>query len=623
MFTRQQFREFCWWVVLLSLIVLGLILGPRACATTLTGTVKWQGQPFNGYLDIALVYPGTTGSYLVLPGSDPNGHLSIINGQLPPLTVEGNDTLLPRGTFYQLTYSDVYANPLARLNYVITGATYDIGAAVPTPVTTANINFLDLLGIRNFSAINATFTNQVCIGTGTCVSLLGISNARDIMGVKYAQAYAAGTTDCGVNEAEAALPLTGGTIYLQPGSCTVLSQIIISKPLILRGMGQGGGTAVSSVYPNPTTLTNGMPATTLIKVSPLLTTSPNLVGVTFEDFSIVGNIGVGGASAGDCIAVKGNAPSQSQVSIVTLDRMYITNCFNAGLHITDGVGGVSISHTQLSASAGNGLLLDATVSGLIGPVSIEYSGLTRNLGDGLKVNAATVGLVRIAHSTLSSNGAASVGNGVEVASGSTAASIIAYSSTFTDNANAGLLLADGFGHILESSTLIPGVHQQYGVYLNTPTLTDVYTSQLSLKDNNLQGNPLYDLYEAATVSRMVIYPQTEQQGSANVKYNFLAPAAVTTIGQPANFPIIAFTATFGPVTVVSETCQVYTTAVPSTPPSNSTVRLSPAPGQTGPQVGFSVTVNSLIGTTLTVSFCNHFTGLSLSLPSTLYNIQVQ
>ena len=85
--TRRQRRtnSALWGFVVLLSILFAFLVTARSCrATTITGKVKWQGQPFTGYLDVALVYPSVSmsGDYLTLPGANPNGSISNIAGIL-------------------------------------------------------------------------------------------------------------------------------------------------------------------------------------------------------------------------------------------------------------------------------------------------------------------------------------------------------------------------------------------------------------------------------------------------------------------------------------------------------------------------------------------------------------
>lgn len=521
-----SFYSALWWILALILLTLGAMCA-SAHATTVTGTVKWQGAPFNGYLDVALVYPSSTGTYLALPGADPNGHLPISNGSLPqPMVLEGNDTLLPRGTYYQFTYADAYGSALARLNYVITGSNFDIGAAVPTPVTPANISFLDLLGLRSVSTQNLAVTNAITIGKAT-YSATGVAGAQSVNGIEYAAAFALAnptTTTCGVQEAITALPPAGGTVVLQLGACTATSTISITRPLVLTGQGYGGGSTVSGVLGAPSVLVNGMTGSPLIRIA-APTPTGSTQGVTISNFAILGNSTLPGVTGGDCIQIAGGAPSTSFVANVRVSSMLIFGCQGAGVDAMDTVKHLSIDHTFINQNVGPGVILQTPNSGTITSADLDRVRAELGGGDGLQITGPGVGLVTVSGSSFASN----TGNGVEIVAGSTASTLVMSGSTATDNHNAGVLLADGVGHSISDSLFPPGSHQLYGVKDNMPTLSPSSTVQLTLRNNVLKGNLTADLLQAATVSNLLLFPQVYPNGAAGVVYTLNNLATVHTI----------------------------------------------------------------------------------------------
>ena len=148
--------------LLLFTLYLGNMIGH---CTTVTGTIKVNGTPFTGTMVYQLNYPGSTGTYINLPV--PSAPIAVNNGTFGTLLIDGDDIQLPRGTYYAFKFYDPFGRMVTRLNYVITGSSYDLGAAVPTPVLTNNVNFLDLLGLRNVSILNLTMNNSLEFGVGT------------------------------------------------------------------------------------------------------------------------------------------------------------------------------------------------------------------------------------------------------------------------------------------------------------------------------------------------------------------------------------------------------------------------------------------------------------------------
>lgn len=113
-----------------------------ASQTTLTGNIKnAQGNPLNGYLVMRLPVQAqdTTTNVAVL--SIPV-YFRVINGVVTggaPLYDVVN--MQPAGLYYVARGYDQANNLVFYGNYVVTGATFDIGTAVPTAVTTSNVSY--------------------------------------------------------------------------------------------------------------------------------------------------------------------------------------------------------------------------------------------------------------------------------------------------------------------------------------------------------------------------------------------------------------------------------------------------------------------------------------------------
>lgn len=517
---RNNARYDIWWFLLCWM---ALCLTPSAFCTTVTGQAKLQGVPFNGYLDVALVYPATTGSYIALPGAPSGGHQTVTNGYFEAMNLEGNDTLLPRGTYYTFTYSDVYGQALARLNYVVTGATYDIGAAVPTPVTTNNINFLDLLGIRNFSANNVTITNQIQIGpNGAIFGQGGLTNAKTVNDVRYASAYLVGSSTCGIQEAMADLPNTGGTVWMPIGSCNLTSAVTVTKPVHFMGHGAGGpqNTALTAVTGSSTIRFTG--ASAFILKAPASGTP--LSGVTFSNFAIIGSQVTGS----DAIYLIGAAGAP--VRNTTIDQMVVYGAGNYNIHIQDGAVGTTISNSFIaSALSYNIFVNDSGVTNITDDTLITGSVITGAGQEGMYVSSSFAGLFTVVGSGFINNNT----NGITIGSGSVNATLRTYGSAFSNNSNAGINLVGGFGHVIDGATFGPGTRQQYGLLANYAGASATQT-QVTVLNSTAMGNLTDDFYLGATLTRAVVYPQTyvfTDPGVHNVFGSgvvFVATGAVTT-----------------------------------------------------------------------------------------------
>lgn len=519
-------RRLFWWIAILGLfILLGLLLSSEpASATTLTGTVKVNGTPFTGTMTFQLNYPATSGSYITMPAQ--TAPIPIQNGQFASLNIDGNDALLPRGTYYAFRFYDPYGQLLTRLNYVVTGSTYDLGSAIPTPIQTNNVNFLDLLGIRNFSAVNATFSNQICISTGACISTTGISNAESVNGILFSQSYNQqnpGSTTCGVQEAEAALPSAGGIIILQPGNCNVSQTIVLAKPTALIGFGQGGTTNSSfSSYVNPTTLTQTSATTAVIQI--LATSATDTSGYYLSGFALIGN------SSGIDISA---AVSGDTVHDVVIDGVTARAMNGVGLDVIGSVNGLIVTNSHFDTNTfggiriGNGLNSQYTIDNVV----LSKSSASRNSGPGILITSPAVFRVTVDQFTSVSN----TGDGLQVSSSASSASLSTYQSTYSLNTGNGILLAGGSGHIVESSSFLSGGIQQYGVHVTSSGVANSQT--LSIKDNTFAANTLVDVFAGSGVPYVLAYPQIAQSSATYPFSAFSISSGVATLTVSGNTTI--------------------------------------------------------------------------------------
>lgn len=485
--TEHRSDHFFYWL----LLTLAFFLAITTCnATVVSGVIKQQGQPFTGYVDIGLVYPGTNGTALSLPGS--SGHISIYNGQFPQMKLDGNDILLPRGTFYQLTYLDQYMKPLARMNYVITGATFDIAAAVPTPVTTSNINFLDLIGIRNFSAQNVSINNSFQIGGGSLFTAAGVTGAKQFNDIRFSSGYAAGSATCGIQQAIDALPVTGGMVILPAGGCTITTGISITKPVKIMG--------------------EGLQASTIINGGSLTMFTVTGVRAALSDFTLSGN--PGGGSGDNVTVINGTLIANNLQSITAK---------NWGVHLIGSVQ-TSITGSIITTNGSGGVLVEGGSTGTA--LSADY--FSGNTGDNLQLLGTGVTDVNVSASYIGG----ATANGINVAAGAANAVLHLTSSVVSDNHNAGLLFAGGVGHTVDGVQILPGTHQLYGIYSNYASTAN--RTQIEVKDSTIAGNLTNDLFIGPLITGYVLYPPTVAFSDGTVHNSIDGSAHVTYVKAVGN-----------------------------------------------------------------------------------------
>jgi hypothetical protein len=144
-----------------KLVTLLLFLSAWAQAVQLIGTVRMGGRPFNGTITLQSTYPLTSGGTLNVN----QAYVFKIRNGVPEAgaNVVGNDISVPQGTLYYADYKDSYGQSVLTGYYYISGTpTFDLGAAIPTPFTTTNIYFQNLVGFQslNHLVFVDTFTNS-------------------------------------------------------------------------------------------------------------------------------------------------------------------------------------------------------------------------------------------------------------------------------------------------------------------------------------------------------------------------------------------------------------------------------------------------------------------------------
>lgn len=206
--------------------------------TTLTGTIKdAQGNPLNGWVTMQLPVsavdtstntniPNTLVSYSVVNGAIQSG---------PPLYDVAN--LSPANLYY---IGKVYNSAGALVEtgyYVVTGASFDFGSAVPTTVTTNNVSYVSPVSAsanNTFTGLNIftqQLTDSVATGTApfaiTSTTLVPNLNVNVLNGVTLT-----GTPSVGDNivatSATAAHWASGGGAAASTG-CTVYTPVTVSN----------------------------------------------------------------------------------------------------------------------------------------------------------------------------------------------------------------------------------------------------------------------------------------------------------------------------------------------------------------------------------------------------------
>lgn len=509
----------------ITTLITFLLLGVGASvvhATTVSGTFKYNGTPFNGSMTFTLIYPGTTGSYLNLPLE--SAPFAINNGSFLSFIVDGNDTMLPSKTYYVASLYDPYGNVVTRLPYYITGSSFDLGAAVPTPVLANNLSFLDLLGLRSLSVQQLTILSGGSLSFGPMtLSSSGITGALQVNSILYAAAYAAqfpSTTTCGINEAISALPsVLGGTIILPNTDCAITTSITISKPVRIIGMGGGGyQDALNTVWVAPTMLVNRVPSS-----GPMIVIAPSsgayLSGVELSNFGIDTAFGF----HGPLIVIGLANDSGTYVNDVTLRNIAMKSGLTYGVDVQGNLTHLLIDHCNIWDMSIAGLHYSDTFPGFTAPavpdttITSTTFGSTAHLQRGIMVESSGVGVINIMNSTITGSNTAAI----QISGASSNAQIHSVNNVYTNTIGAGLDLESGYSHTSSADSFL--TNSTYGVLVNNAPAGG---HSIIIRDATWGGNTTADIHLAQGVT--LLYPSANitptHDGGATLQVITTTPA---------------------------------------------------------------------------------------------------
>lgn len=183
-------------LVLIVAIILVMVWPSHASTTVLTGTVKdAQGNPINGTLVLQLPVPAQDTSTNTAVANTPVT-CRLVNGAVtgcPPLY--DVNTLNPLNLYYIAKAYDTSGAPAGWSgNFAITGGSYNLGAAVPTSITTNNISFVNpaVTGNSNVFCCTQTFQGQIVstvaggtapfsVQSSTLVPNLNVNNLNNVL----------------------------------------------------------------------------------------------------------------------------------------------------------------------------------------------------------------------------------------------------------------------------------------------------------------------------------------------------------------------------------------------------------------------------------------------------------
>src|SRR6267142_148483 len=326
-------------VLIIVIAVMALVPWPAKTSTSaLTGTITdAQGNPVTGTLIMQLPVPATdttTGravantpvSYRIVNGV-------ILSGTTVPLYDVAN--LQPQNLYYAARAYDSAGNLVLTGNYAVTGTSYNLGAAIPTSVTTSNISYVNpaVTNASNVFCCTQTFQGQIVstLSTGTApfsiasTTMVPNLNVATWNGVTLSGTPAVGQVPTATSASTASWQSTSQVFstYVNNGSGTATNLIakLTGAPstVVTVGTGDTGGAVGICV--------SGCGAAGSASI-----TTVGQASCTFDGATTAGNyVQISGTVAGNCHDAGATFPSSGQV----LGRILSTNgaggIFNMGL----------------------------------------------------------------------------------------------------------------------------------------------------------------------------------------------------------------------------------------------------------------------------------------------------
>lgn len=386
---------------LLALLLLLLPSFCQATTTTLTGTIRdAQGQGITGTLIMQLPLPAQDTTTNTVVVNTPVQY-RLVNGVIqsgPPLFDVA--TLQPTNLYYIAKVYDSAGLYIMGGNFVVTGISFNLGAATPTTVTTSNISFLNPAGTNTaniwtqLQTFNAGIVVNVWTSSSANPAVAGVGRLSNSDCIDWRNFANSGDLPLCVNSsnqltfASNIVPSISGTVT--PGHLATYANT---------GQIQDGGTAsttlnianegVTGTGLNLLAKLTGAPSTA-IKTA---TTDVNgAIGICNANCSTAGTASIQLSGSQSCIFDGATTAGD----YVIISATVVGNCHDAGAAYPT-TGGVQVIGRVLSTNAGVGTYTIDLYPAEIRPwVGIQASG-TSTLGadNTLAANTLTTILTRV------------------------------------------------------------------------------------------------------------------------------------------------------------------------------------------------------------------------------------
>jgi hypothetical protein len=350
-------------ILFAMVIILLMAIEAKGNTTTLTGVITdAQGNPVNGTLILQLPVPAQDISTNRAISNTPvvyrliNG---VVTGNTPLIDVAN---LQPSNLYYITKAYDTAGTPVFAGNYAITGASYNLGAATPTTITTSNISYLSpastsgpntfcnpnpgctqtfngqIISIVNtgtppFIVTSTTLVPNLNVGTWDGITCSGVPTANQVP-VALNGTTCSWQPDPGVLSAitnNTSAGTVAGLISKLTGAPSTATPVTVADTggaigICISSCGNSGTGSFSTVGVVPCTFDGATTAGDYVKISSSVAGNCNDAGATYPTGQIIGRVlSTNGAGGSYNIIAFGAEQQRSGVAVGAFCNAAISN----------------------------------------------------------------------------------------------------------------------------------------------------------------------------------------------------------------------------------------------------------------------------------------------------------
>jgi len=271
----------------------------HAGTSLLTGTLTdAQGNPLNGFLVMQLPVPAQDPTTQTAISNIPVNY-RVVNGSIqggPPLWDVG--TINPANLYYSAKAYDAAGNLFFYGNYVVTGATFNLSAAIPTTITTSNVSYLNPVNVNG----NNTFTgSNTFTGTTTFngIQIFQTATIFDVSGTGCTKTLNLLNTDASPTNPNKYFRInqSTGALEFMSNACSLIASLS-DAGVFTASSGFCIGASCISAWPLTLIIPNASVTGTSVNALTTLTGAPSAAVINPTNHSLGAPIGITISGAG-------------------------------------------------------------------------------------------------------------------------------------------------------------------------------------------------------------------------------------------------------------------------------------------------------------------------------------